>query len=47
MITGTHKDLRITALADRQPDKRIGETLYIGLPPAPTAVYDSSGRRLI
>ena len=47
MITGIHDGARITALADRQPDRRIGETLYFGLPAVPAAVYDSTGQRVV
>lgn len=46
MITGLHEGTRITALADRPPARQIGETLFLGLPATPAAIYDTTGQRL-
>ena len=46
MITGMFGDLRITALADRAPTRRIGDTLHVEVPPTPAAVFGADGRRL-
>lgn len=46
MATALAGALRLTAVTDRPPQARVGETVHIGLPPAPAAWFAPSGERI-
>jgi iron(III) transport system ATP-binding protein len=46
MVTGTWKELRLTAVVDSAPKFKPGDTVHFGLPEKPAALFATSGERL-
>ena len=46
MATAIGPDLRLTAVLDRAPAARVGDTVHVELPPAPTAWFATDGERI-
>jgi len=46
MVTAIGQGLRLTAITERLPGARVGETVHIALPEAPSAWYAPTGERI-
>jgi iron(III) transport system ATP-binding protein len=46
MVTAIGGGLRLTAITARLPGARVGDTVHVGLPEAPSAWFAPSGERI-
>lgn len=46
MVTGTGSDFRLTAIVDRMPKLAVGDRIGFRLPPAPSALFSTEGKRV-